>query len=1101
MIGMGVLVSKTNKNRRLLFMPSETHRSFQIPRRDGLCLASLSNGTGLSISLLPNGTLFAIEYSDAMGAIMINQVLGSPVYGGIGRLYLRIGGSRAGVFEMVGPRARVTFSQGATDFFWEGESGDIRHSVQLELHPTETTWFWRVTLENLSRDPLEADLILMQDVGIGDFGFLMGSEAYASQYIDHTIANHPTFGPVVMNRQNLKQPGDRNPWLAHGCVTGAAAYATDAVQLAFPRRDCHSAIVPDFGDNLPSFRRQHELACPSIQSTPFSISPGAISTSTFFGLFVPDHPEPSSEGDLSRLDRMEHMMAVPVRRDRSAAGISRSLLQDASEATPLALDDEAVAALYPVRHLEERKDGKLLSFFVPDGLRNRHIVLRDKEHVSVRRHGAIVRSGQNMLLDDNTLAATCWMQGIFAAQLTIGNTSFHKLFSVSRDPYNLSVASGLRILVDQGHGWQLLGVPSVFQMGLSDCRWLYKLSGRTVTITAAASGIEPAMQWEMTSDGAPCRFLIVGHLTLGEREYESGARIDVNVARRRVTFRPDATGLWGQKYPDAAYHLVTSMPDVVEAIGGDELLYTDRVARGGPFVVLKVGETHRFRFAVTGSMVDAGQGEELAERYEAGIDLVDMLVPATQFWDHVTRDLSIQGEGPDLVAHATFLPWLAHDAIIHLSVPHGLEQFTGAAWGTRDVCQGPVELLLSFEHDNEVREILRILFGEQFRDRGDWPQWFMLEPYSNIRAGESHGDIVIWPLKALCDYVEATGDIAVLDIDVPWRIDDTLEQTQETATISGHVQKLLQTVQERFIPGTSLIRYGDGDWNDSLQPADPHLRDWMVSSWTVALLYEQMTRYAVILDRAGRTAESAELRITIAATRRDFNALLIRDDVVAGYGIFDPGRDVELLLHPDDRRTGLKYSLIAMTQSILGGLFTPEQSEQHFAIIEENLLFPDGVRLMEKPVLYSGGTERLFRRAESSAFFGREIGLMYMHSHLRYCEALALHGDAEGLWNGLALANPISLADRLAQASLRQRNTYFSSSDPGFSDRYQATSDWEGLRSGRIQVDGGWRIYSSGAGIFTKILVEKALGVRREFGQRIHKPLLPGSVRLTSVRQ
>jgi len=32
-------------------------------------------------------------------------------------------------------------------------------------------------------------------------------------------------------------------------------------------------------------------------------------------------------------------------------------------------------------------------------------------------------------------------------------------------------------------------------------------------------------------------------------------------------------------------------------------------------------------------------------------------------------------------------------------------------------------------------------------------------------------------------------------------------------------------------------------------------------------------------------------------------------------------------------------------------------------------------------------------------------------------------------------------------------------------------------------------------------LVEKALGVRREFGQRIHKPLLPGSVRLTSVRQ
>lgn len=65
---------------------------------------------------------------------------------------------------------------------------------------------------------------------------------------------------------------------------------------------------------------------------------------------------------------------------------------------------------------------------------NRHVVLREKELLVARRHGAIVRSGENMLLDDATLAATCWMQGIFAAQLTIGNTSFHKLFSVSRDP-------------------------------------------------------------------------------------------------------------------------------------------------------------------------------------------------------------------------------------------------------------------------------------------------------------------------------------------------------------------------------------------------------------------------------------------------------------------------------------------------------------------------------------------------------------------------------------------------------------------------------------------------------------------------------------------
>ena len=48
-----------------------------------------------------------------------------------------------------------------------------------------------------------------------------------------------------------------------------------------------------------------------------------------------------------------------------------------------------------------------------------------------------------------------------------------------------------------------------------------------------------------------------------------------------MTFRPDPGSLWGQRYPDAVYHLVTDTPDAVEAIGGDELLYADGRPRGG----------------------------------------------------------------------------------------------------------------------------------------------------------------------------------------------------------------------------------------------------------------------------------------------------------------------------------------------------------------------------------------------------------------------------------------------------------------------------------------------------------------------------------------
>ncbi|WP_064695682.1 GH36-type glycosyl hydrolase domain-containing protein [Rhizobium aegyptiacum] len=1072
-------------------MSPDATRSLQMPRREELGLFTISNGSGLSVSALPNGTLFAIEYVDDKGAVQINQIQGSPLIGGIGRLYLRIGGARPDVVEIVGPRAYGSFGWDATSFSWSGEAGDIAYELRLELHPSETAWFWRASLRHLKRGTLPVDLVLVQDVGLGDRGFLMNSEAYASQYVDHHIADHKAYGPVLMNRQNLKQSGARNPWLVQGCFDGAAAYATDAIQLVQAKHRQGDLLVGPFGTSLPSERRQQETACPAIQSRSFSV-PESGATATFFALFAADHPDASGDADLSRLDGIE----AP---NNATAGTEvlapvRSLLQDAQLLQAETLNKKAIGQLYPERSLEERAHGKLLSFFVPDGVLNRHVVLRDKELMVARRHGAIVRSGQNMLLDETTLAATCWMQGIFAAQLTIGNTSFHKLFSVSRDPYNLTRANGLRIMADLGAGWQLLAVPSAFEMGLSDCRWIYECPEHRIIVTAVASGEDAAMQWSVSVEGEPCRFLVFGHVVLGEREYDAGGQIDFDPGRKRISFRPDPAWLWGERYPDAVYWLVSSTPDAIEEIGGDELLYADGVARNGAFVALKSRPTQALSFAVVGSMTDAEDAERLARRYEGGVTDEAMLAPASTFWRNTVRGMRIDSSSSDLAAQATLLPWLAHDAIVHLSVPHGLEQYTGAAWGTRDACQGPIEFLLAYEHDREAREVLKTVFSEQYLEKGDWPQWFMLEPYANIRAGDSHGDIIVWPLKALCDYIEATADLAILDEKVSWRDEKTMQKASHSDSIAIHVEKLLDTVGEQFIPGTHLIRYGEGDWNDSLQPADPHLRDWMVSSWTVALLYEQIVRYSAILRRLGQDDRAKALRKIATAMRRDFNRHLVRDGVIAGYGIFDPAHDgVELLLHPSDKRTGLSFSLISMTQAMLGKLFTPAQRRHHMRLIEEHLLFPDGVRLMEKPATYAGGPETLFRRAESSSFFGREIGLMYVHAHLRYCETLALDASAEELWKAIAVVSPIAVTTVLPHASLRQRNTYFSSSDAAFHDRYEAEAQWARTKTGKIAVDGGWRIYSSGPGLYTRSFVENILGFKRRFGRRRRKPLLPAA--------
>src|SRR5262245_5149747 len=125
-------------------MTSTGTRTCTTPRDNDLGLRRIANAAGLSVSVLPNGCLFAIEHEQAGSRIMLNQVLGSPVGGGIARLCLRVGGSHTRVVEIVGPTARVRVGADADRIVWEGETDAMRHRVTLWLPPERSLWFWHV---------------------------------------------------------------------------------------------------------------------------------------------------------------------------------------------------------------------------------------------------------------------------------------------------------------------------------------------------------------------------------------------------------------------------------------------------------------------------------------------------------------------------------------------------------------------------------------------------------------------------------------------------------------------------------------------------------------------------------------------------------------------------------------------------------------------------------------------------------------------------------------------------------------------------------------------------------------------------------------------
>jgi cellobiose phosphorylase len=269
------------------------------------------------------------------------------------------------------------------------------------------------------------------------------------------------------------------------------------------------------------------------------------------------------------------------------------------------------------------------------------------------------------------------------------------------------------------------------------------------------------------------------------------------------------------------------------------------------------------------------------------------------------------------------------------------------------------------------------------------------------------------------------------------------------------------------------------------------MRERLCSAWTVTLHFHTLASLADAFGYLGLEEEAAQFRAMAERVRADFQRLLIIDDTLTGFADFNDPAAIRYLLHPRDPSTGISYSLLAMVHAVIDGLFTPEQARRHLDLIEAHLLGPDGARLFDRPMAYRGGLQERFQRAESSSFFGREIGLMYTHAHLRYTEALWRFGDAPRFVRALCQTNPIGIRARVPAATPRQANCYYSSSDAGFMDRYEAYADYDRALGGEIPLDGGWRVYSSGAGIALGLILRCLLGLRLERGRLVIDPVIP----------
>lgn len=998
----------------------------------------------IKIQFLETGDVFNIlsDYSQ------INLLRGNILDGMVANIYMKL--NNGFVTPLLGVKSPSTFDIINQKAYYTGSFFGIDYQVVCFLENQKWVYdvFYQSSIEQ------EITLYYGQDLAIQNLGSVLNSEAYTVQYIDYRVFEDNS-GFTLLARQNQGTP----QMCQIGCTGDTTSYSTDGFQFFGTEYKHTNQPIAFTKDHLVSEIYQYEFAYFALQTTPLKVK-NSVQRISFYGY----HQSSINGTRTTPFDVVIKQHSTMIKTNGSKI---QGVLQDSQLINGQFLNRSELFNRYFEHREEEYEQGELLSFFTKN---HHHVVLAQKELQVERPHGHLMIHGDIEHATENVMATTNFMFGVFHSHISLGNSTFHKFLGDNRNPLNIQKMAGLRIYVKKENTYQLLGLPSYYDMGATVTKWVYILENDEITITASVD-INKAIQYLHIDSQNKHEFLVQMHILMNSEEFNGD--VPFEVSDNNITFAPAENSMLSSHNPSLQYRL--SCDTEIKLIPTEELLGTDD-SQG--FMFIGVEKCSEALFTISASyeeqpLPDEYDGTALDEKgthfMKSWLKGFDFKTPHTGYYKLI--DLAF---------------WYTHNALVHYASPHGLEQFNGAAWGTRDVCQGPAELFLAADRYDLVREILIKVYRRQFIENGDFPQWYMFDQYYQIQAHDSHGDIIIWPLRLLGHYLLRTNDTSILNEEVEYMSIKENAFTSSKVTILDHVKKQFSTIKDSSIDGTVLPRYGGGDWDDTLQPANEQLKETMVSGWTVALLYETLLTFSKQIKHIDIEFAS-EIDSYQAKLFDDYQKYMLLDSYPVGFTLFN--NPITYLIHPQDNYTNIHYRLLPYVRSIISRLSSHDESKNYDEIIDQYLKHPDGVRLMDKTVPYHGGENTLFQRAETAANFGREIGLQYVHAHIRYIEAMFSMNNPEKAIHGLLEICPINIQRVVENALTRQSNMYFSSSDAFVKTRYEAQEKFSLLKSGEVKVKGGWRLYSSGPGIYIRQLIEQMIGISRYQNKLLINPV------------